>query len=91
MVNLLLGAKGLFTMTRVVDSSCADEMAQALGREGSLRGLKSVTQADVTTQCVKPVVACLSCCQVLPQPVEMAAAHTCMHVIRNTLIYCKTF
>lgn len=77
-------------MTRVVVSSCTDEMAQPLCREDSLRGLKSVMQGYVTTQCVKPVVACLSCCQVLPQPVEMAAAHTCMHVIRNTLIYCKT-
>lgn len=44
-------------------------------------------QGDMPTLCAKPVVTCLSCCQVLPQPVEVAAAHTHMHIIRNTLIY----
>lgn len=30
-VNLLLGAKGCFTMTRMLDPSCADEMAVCKG------------------------------------------------------------
>lgn len=77
-------------MARVVVSPCTDEMGQPPCREGSLRGLKSAVQGDVTTQRVKPVGARFSRCQVLPQPVEMAAAHVCMHVIRNTLIYCNT-
>lgn len=39
--------------------------------------VESVVRGDVTTQCIEPVVTCLSCCQVLPQPMEVAAAHTC--------------
>lgn len=42
----------------------------------------SHTQADVTTVCK----VCLSHCLVLPPSVEMAAACTCTHGIRNTLI-----
>lgn len=45
-----------------------------------------VTCREMWRQRVKPVVACLSHCLVLPPPVEMAAARTCTHVIRNTLI-----
>lgn len=88
-VNLLLGAKGHFTTRRVVDSSRMGKMGQPLRREGSLRGMQSLTQGDTTTRCVKPLVACLSRCRVSPQPVAAAAAHACMHVIGNTLIYCK--
>jgi len=49
--NLLLGAKGHRTVTRVVNSSRTDETAQPLGREGTPPGLKSVVKGDLTTLC----------------------------------------